>query len=90
MSVADEESKVGQYAIKNEVVPEKTAAATTNQPLTEKEIEEVQKQRFGGPFGWFLSKLVESGAEARGIERVPENDRKEVSVSRRNFYHSDD
>lgn len=86
MSVTDEESKV-HYEDKNRVVL-KAEAATTNQPLTNVEIEEVQKQRFSGPFGWFLIKLFESGAEARGIERVPENDRKKVSLSGGTIYHS--
>ena len=79
MSSTDDEPKV-ELGDKQNVAVE-TGTTTVNQPLTDVQIAEIQKQRFRGPLGWFLGKLFDSGAEARGIERVLESDRKQVNIS---------
>lgn len=66
-----------QLEDKNQTTIE-TESGTLEEQLDDAHIAELQKQRFGGPLGWFLGKLFESGAEARGIERVLENERKQV------------
>jgi hypothetical protein len=50
------------------------------EPASSDAIRENFKEKYPAPVVWVLEKLFASGAEARGIERVPENERKKSGV----------
>lgn len=68
--VADEAAVVGYPSVD---VTNANAKASTN--LKEERPETYYVERYGARFGPLLGKLFASGVEARGVERVPEDQR---------------
>lgn len=71
--VADEEAAVVGYPSVD--VTNANAKETTKANLKEERPETYYVERYGARFGLLLGKLFASGVEARGVERVPEDQR---------------
>lgn len=71
--VADEEAAVVGYPSAD--VTNANAKETTKANLKEERPETYYVERYGARFGPLLGRLFASGVEARGVERVPEDQR---------------